>query len=121
MHDPLSLELDKTDLKNDKHESNIVIQRWKHAPIIGSILRHSNSCVDIIENLHAATSLSVFPPSCKIFQNCKSFFSNFGNKHLQGPSKRKVLKCYLSLELFVKLYLGFDAVPLKIKLQSGNL
>ena len=66
-------------------------------------------------------SVSFFPPSCEIIQDCKSFFSNCGNKHLQGPSKRKVLKCYLSLELFVKLYLGFDAVPLKIKLQSGNL
>ena len=49
------------------------------------------------------------------------FLSKCDGKRLQGRMKRKVWKCYLSLELFVKLYLGFDAVPLKIKLQSENL
>ena len=51
----------------------------------------------------------------------KKKFRPCDGKPLEGRMKRKVCECYLSLELFVKLYLDFDVVPLKIKLQSENL
>ena len=63
-----------------------------------------------------------------MFQNKKYYirflqklFRPCDGKPLEGRMKRKVCECYLSLELFVKLYLDFDVVPLKIKLQSENL